>query len=295
MSIFLIFASMKQARSYIHEQLQGLYPPVEIQSLSYWALEAACHESRQSLLRNKDKQISAKQRETVERIVGELRRNRPIQYIVGETTFYGLPITVNEHVLIPRPETEEVVERVLQWAPKHERITVLDMGTGSGCIAIALAKHLPLARVDGLDSSSQALAVARENAKRNQVDISFFEQDILCMDRLNQPTKYDIIVSNPPYIVPSEQAAMSANVLDYEPHQALFVPENQPLLFYERIADWAQTGLKANGLLCFETSALFGQATAEMLRQKGFEQVTLSHDLSGKDRILTATRKPLPV
>jgi release factor glutamine methyltransferase len=172
----------------------------------------------------------------------------------------------------------------------------LDIGTGSGCIAIALAKNLPDAEVYACDISEQALDVARKNAELNNVHVNFFKQDIftsLDLGRANPtvhrvPCTFDLIVSNPPYIVPSEKAAMSANVLDYEPHQALFVPEDQPLLFYERIAELGLTHLNPDGQLFFETGSLFGKEVAAMLRQKGYREVELFQDLAGKDRIVGA-------
>ena len=287
---------MQTAQQYIKKQLQGLYSESEIRSFGYLILESIYQTDKQTLLRDKDKQLSAKEIIRVRKIVEELKKYRPIQYILGETEFFGLKFKVNEQVLIPRPETEELVEQVLESCRIHdEGCRILDIGTGSGCIAVALAKHLPDAQIQALDISQEALDIARQNARLNRVNVRFFQQDILsndpCMQHVTSSLPFHIIVSNPPYIVPSEKPAMSANVLEYEPHQALFVPEDQPLLFYERIADWALKHLEENGSLYFETGSLFGQAVAEMLRQKGFGAVELFRDLSGNDRIVRGMKK----
>ncbi|MDR0542818.1 MAG: peptide chain release factor N(5)-glutamine methyltransferase, partial [Dysgonamonadaceae bacterium] len=268
---------MQQSLQYMQEQLQGLYPDSEIRSISYRVLESVCRADRQTLLRGKDKQLSANDRTQIRKITEELKKYCPLQYILGETEFYGLPIRVNEAVLIPRPETEELVEWILNDARRRTQdagCKILDIGTGSGCIAIALARHLPEAEVYALDISEKALKVAGQNACLNKVNVRFFRHDILSSSRF-PISSFDIIVSNPPYITPSEKQAMAPNVLAHEPLQALFVPEDRPLLFYERIADFGQTSLNPGGRLFFETNALFGQAVAAMLRQKGYRNVEI--------------------
>ena len=285
---------MQQSLQYIREQLQGYYPDSEIRSLSYRIIESVCQVDKQTLLRSKDKQLSAKDLAQIRKITEELKKYRPLQYILGETEFYGLPFHVNGHVLIPRPETEELVEWILREVRNtvHDaKYKILDVGTGSGCIAIALAKHLPGAEVYALDISEKALAVAEENARLNKADIRFFQYDVLSpLAEQDVPFStapfFDIIVSNPPYVTPSEKQAMMPNVLVYEPYQALFTPENQPLLFYERIADFGQAFLQSGGRIFFETNALFGEAVAELLRQKGYEKVVVRQDMSGKDRMV---------
>jgi release factor glutamine methyltransferase len=279
---------MQQSLRFIKEQLQGLYSDPEIRSFSYLMLESVCRTGKQTLLRDKDKQLSANEAGKIRKIVEELKIFRPIQYILGETEFYGLKFKVNEQVLIPRPETEELVERVLRGCTHGTRCTILDIGTGSGCIAVALAKNLPEAKVYALDISEEALEIARQNAELNNVKVNFFQQDLFAPQLSIINYQLSIIVSNPPYIVPSEKQDMSSNVLDYEPHQALFVPEEQPLLFYERIADFGLTHLKDGGQLYFETGSRFGKAVAEMLREKGYQAVELFQDISGKDRIVEA-------
>ncbi|MDR0769564.1 MAG: peptide chain release factor N(5)-glutamine methyltransferase [Dysgonamonadaceae bacterium] len=270
---------------HIKNQLQDYYPESEIKSFYYLMMQAVCRLDKQAILLGKDAQISMSDKQRIEKIIEDLKKFRPIQYILGETEFCGLKFMVNEHVLIPRPETEELVEQTVKWYTGNgKQRRVLDIGTGSGCIAVALAKFLPEATVYALDISEKALEVAAANARNNGVDVQFFRHDIF----EDLQGWWDIIVSNPPYITSSEKEAMSKNVLDYEPRQALFVPQEKPLIFYERIADVALNCLKENGKLYFETSAVHGKATAEMLRKKRFKDVQLFQDISGKDRILVS-------
>jgi release factor glutamine methyltransferase len=281
---------MQQAIEYIKKQLQSLYSDGEIRSLSRRILETVCGADAQAFANNRNIQLSSSERVRIQSITEELKAHRPLQYVLGKTEFYGLPFLVNSDVLIPRPETEELVEWILQQPPKptkNEPCRIIDIGTGSGCIAVALAKQWPQAEVYALDISKKALAVAEQNARENQVNIRFFRQNILSPDALFDPAFFDLIVSNPPYIRPSEQQEMAPNVLHYEPHSALFVPENHPLLFYERIADWGQTHLKHNGQIFFETNAAFGQATANLLYRKKYRSIQLRKDISGKDRMIT--------
>ncbi|MDR1610615.1 MAG: peptide chain release factor N(5)-glutamine methyltransferase [Candidatus Symbiothrix sp.] len=281
---------MQAIFSFIKEQLQDYYTESEIKSFYYLMMESGCRLDKQSVLLGKDTQISPDEKRLIEKMVEDLKKFRPVQYILGETEFYGLKFKVNEHVLIPRPETEELVEQILSEFTVHRSpLTILDIGTGSGCIAVALAKFFPDTEVYALDISEKALEVAAENARSNRVNVQFVRHDIFEDLPGNLPEQWDIIVSNPPYITPAEKKMMSKNVLDYEPQQALFVPQEKPLLFYERIADIARNCLKENGKLYFETSAFHGKATAEMLKEKGFGDVQLFRDISGKDRILVAS------
>ena len=276
---------------FIKEQLGGFYSASEIQSLSLLISEFVYNRDRSSVLRCKDKQLSSNQYFRVREIIEELKKYRPIQYITGETEFYGLPFKVDENVLIPRPETEELVERIINEEKPKPGYKLLDIGTGSGCIAVVLAKRLPGAEVFASDISDKALAVARQNAEANQAEVHFFQHDILSDKPLPapfSPVSFDCIVSNPPYVTLKEKTAMEKNVVDYEPHQALLVPDENPLLFYERIADFAAAGLTENGSLYFETNSLYGQASAKALEDKGFRSVKLVKDISGHDRILIA-------
>jgi len=289
---------MKTIFRFISEQMQDFYPDDEIKSFSYLILKSVCSMDQSSVLRSKDKQISLNEYSRIQEIVEDLKKYRPIQYILGETEFYGMTFTVDESVLIPRPETEELVEWIIReeatrpatLQTKGGRYKLLDIGTGSGCIAVTLAKWMPEAEVYALDISDKALQVARQNAIRNQANaIHFFQHDILKDEPLAYPSlSLDCIVGNPPYITYGEKESMAKNVLDYEPHQALFVPDDHPLLFYERIADFARSRLKEDGSLYLETNSRYGQASAKALEKKHFHSVKLVKDISGNDRILMA-------
>ena len=219
--------------------------------------------------------------------IKELKKFKPLQYILGEADFYHLKFYVNEHVLIPRPETEELVHFIIH-DNKMNAPAILDIGTGSGCIPIALKKNIPSAVVSSIDVSEKALNVANRNAKKNDVEILFILRDILdplaILDQ--QLLKYDIIVSNPPYICNAEKNKMDKNVLDYEPHLALFVNDNDPLLFYNVICDFALKMLKTNGKLYFEINQSLASETKDLLESKGFKNVELIKDLSNNYRIL---------
>lgn len=301
---------MQTGLSFFKEQLRDYYTESEIKSFYCLIMESVYGLDKQSVLLGKDTQIFSEEKPVIEKTVEDLKKFRPIQYILGETEFYGLKFKVNEHVLIPRPETEELVEQVVRgegYRVQGSRFTVhpipftlhpspftlhpspftlLDIGTGSGCIAVALAKFLPEAEVYASDISEKALEVALGNALDNQTDVRFVRHDIFDAWPENLPEQFDVIVSNPPYVTPEEKVVMSKNVLDYEPHQALFVPQEKPLLFYERIADVARERLKANGRLYFETNAAYGKDAVEMLRGRGFEAARLLKDISGNERLV---------
>lgn len=284
---------MEKALEYINRQLQDYYPKPEIKAFSFRIMAAVCSLDRQDIFLRKDTIIPERERNEIEEIVLKLKEYKPIQYIFKETEFFGMPFYVDENVLIPRPETEELVEKIINSQSSSQKIKILDIGTGSGCIAIALAEGLPKSMVYGLDFSEKAILVAEKNVKlNNRTNVHLFIDDILSLSENSIVTslKWDVIVSNPPYIVPSEKAEMSANVLDYEPHSALFVPEDRPLLFYEKIADIGLSQLSHNGILFFETGSLYGKETIEMLKAKGYSKVELFQDLSGRDRMIRAER-----
>jgi release factor glutamine methyltransferase len=286
---------MQKTLAFIRSQLQELYPDPEIKSLSRLILEFVCQKDWHSLWLDKGTQLSPNDRCRIEAIVAELKIFRPIQYITGTTEFYGMLFRVDENVLIPRPETEELVEWLLVGMANGKReacqeFSILDIGSGSGCIAVSLAKQLPFASVYALDVSGKALNIAKQNASGNKVNVSFALHDIFDDLPGYLPEQWDIIVSNPPYVTPSEKPEMSKNVLNYEPHQALFVPQAKPLLFYERIGDVALKRLKKNGSLYLETSSIYGKETAEMLKDKGFRMVELRKDVAGRDRMIRAQR-----
>ncbi len=214
--------------------------------------------------------------------IARLKKYEPIQYILGETEFYGLTLKTDSRALIPRPETEELVDWILHEYPNAQ--TVLDICTGSGCIAIGLAAQLPATKVDAIDISCDAIDLAKENADLNNTQICFYQADILSTDNL--PQKYDIIVSNPPYITISEKTDMMPNVLDYEPDLALFVANENPIVFYKKIADLATTYLNENGMLFVEINRKFGNDIVSFLRDKGFHNIVLKKDISGNDRFI---------
>lgn len=223
----------------------------------------------------------------VARVVARLLDDEPVQYIFSDTRFYGLKLKVTPSTLIPRPETEEMVDMIVKQSGASSDLRVLDACTGSGCIALALSRHLPFSRVDAFDISEAALAVARENASSLRADVRFFNADALHLATESRAV-YDIIVSNPPYIAMSESAGMEPNVLRYEPRQALFVPDADPLCFYISIARYAMTALKPGGSLWFEINPLFAGELAGIVREQGWEDVSVLPDMQRKKRFLTA-------
>ncbi len=232
--------------------------------------------------------FTEKQQTMYNAYLAELKNQKPIQYVIGETEFYGLTLKVNSSVLIPRPETEELVHWVITECPLA--LSIIDFGTGSGCIPIALAKNLPYAKVSATDISKDALAVATQNAMNCKVEIDFVQHNILTDSSVllkNKP--FDVVVSNPPYIRESEKKQMMPNVLEYEPSLALFVPDSDPLLFYRRIALVSKELLKQNGQLFFEINEAFGLETMEMLTRLGYVNVQVKKDINGRDRMVKAT------
>lgn len=273
-------------------ELMSLYGSEEAKWLFSLAAEQVLNLSRNKLMMMKDQEISFINLQKLLSILNDLQIGKPIQHILEEAHFYGLVFKVNENVLIPRPETEELVEWIISDCNKRsavdsltssEKLSILDIGTGSGCIPITLKKHLPYAKVSSLDISPEAITVAKQNARQIGVEINFIEADILYFE---YEEKFDIIVSNPPYIRDLEKAEMHYNVLLHEPHLALFVTDENPLLFYKAIADFAKTNLKPNGQLYFEINEYLGKETIEMLTDKDFINIELKQDMQGKDRMI---------
>ena len=281
MQFFLYLCSVKQQIDYIISQLRGYYPDEELRELAYWVVEETTGITRTEILigRKDTKNIP-----NLEIILQKLRAHVPIQYIFGHTEWMGLNLHVTPATLIPRPETAELVAWVLQSASSKTHMRVLDIGTGSGCIAIALKHRAPQWHVMGIDISSEALEVARDNAQRNGVEVEWQQLDILDKNlETKDDWQWDIVVSNPPYICEKEKIDMESRVLDYEPHSALFVPDNDPLLFYRRIAS-----LKAP-MLFFEINEAYGREVCEMMREMGYMNVELKHDMYGKPRMVFGT------
>ena len=247
--------------------------------------------SRIWLLIHKELKLNDEQNIIASQYLERLKNHEPIQYILGETEFYGLKFKVNPSVLIPRPETEELVEWVKPPHPPKGGFlsgtpTLLDVGTGSGCIAVALKKKFPSANVSAMDISPEALALAKENAALNEVNIEFIQDDILHPAATDR--KWDVIVSNPPYIPASEQRYLHKNVTDFEPHLALFVQDNDPLIFYRKIAEFALSHLTAGGRLYVEIHQSLGRQCCQLLESMGFQSVELRKDLSGNDRMISS-------
>jgi release factor glutamine methyltransferase len=280
---------MTETIAYIKESLKDSYPPSEVSSIVRLIMERICHIPPYRFLSGDNTILPDSEKKRIREITEHLKQMEPIQYIIGIADFYSLEFEVNPAVLIPRPETEELVEHIIR-DNDNKAVNILDIGTGSGCIAVTLARHLKQARVSAADISPEALSTARRNAERNGTDITFIRTDILRSEEAEAdiPGQFDIIVSNPPYIKEEEKKDMERNVLDYEPHLALFVPDEDPLLFYRTIARFGKKKLNAGGRLYFEINAQCGAETAGMLCIEGYKQVELIKDLSGKDRILKA-------
>jgi release factor glutamine methyltransferase len=275
---------MQKAIQFIKCELQGLYPESEIRSFSQLIIEKLTRFSRTEIIVNKNTHFSEKQRYEIESFIQKLKKFFPIQYILGETEFYGLTFKVNESVLIPRPETEELVDWIKNENDQNAEIQFLDIGTGSGCIAVSLKHVFPDSGVYGFDISEEALKIASENALQNHLEVNFSKVDILNAPDFDK--KWDIIVSNPPYVLENERVAMHPNVLENEPHLALFVPDNDPLLFYRKIAQFALRQLKPDGKLYFEINRAYGKATVDLLTEMGFTDIELRKDISGNDRMV---------
>jgi len=281
--------TFQQIKSEYLNNLNQLYDAREISVFVEMIMENYFSLTRTDLLLRGDKEFDATQIEIVFNVLGRLKLSEPIQYIIEQAHFYGLIFKVNPHTLIPRQETEELIYLI---AKENKQLTpkILDIGTGSGCIAITLKKEIPLSEVFAVDFSLKALEMAALNAKSNNIDVHFSELDILSWHSKNDFPfeKLDIIVSNPPYIRLSEKALMHTNVLNYEPETALFVEDSKALIFYEAIAKFALCFLKAKGKLYFEINEAFGIETAELLSSLGFKNCSIHKDLNGKNRFVSA-------
>lgn len=277
-----------QIKKIFHQQLKEIYIENEIDSLFFIALEYVTSISKIEYILQKEEEISEEKLIELKFILEELTKNKPIQYITKNAYFYGLNFYVNEKVLIPRQETNELVDWVLMSVTHSKPIKILDIGTGSGCIAITLKKNLPLSEVFAIDISNEAIQVAQKNANDNEVEINFLQKNILEINDLK--SNFDIIISNPPYVRELEKLEMAPNVLDNEPHLALFVPDNNPLLFYEKITEIALKNLTEDGMLFFEINQYLSEETKKMIENKGFKNVTLRKDLQENYRMILAKK-----
>ncbi len=282
--------TIKTYQKQLIKHLQSLYDKGEAQTITQWLLEHITGWNRLQLIQQKETVLTPKQINWLEEACQRLDKNEPIQYIIGEAPFYDLSLKVNPSVLIPRPETEELVFWVKEsWENRQKGKSVLDIGTGSGCIAL-LTKHLlPQMLVHAVDISPTALEVAKENANKYQLELHFSQLDILEPSNWTKHDSYDVIISNPPYIPQKDQTIMEERVYLQEPSIALFVPDDDPLLFYRQIAQFAQQHLKPNGELFLEIHEQYGHHTSVLLEEYGFQKIILQKDLSGRDRMIKAS------
>ncbi|MEI6866748.1 peptide chain release factor N(5)-glutamine methyltransferase [Flavicella sp.] len=271
-------------KSLFQTELNSIYPKNEIDSFYHILTEFKLGISRVDKALNPGQEVNEDAIVYFKNAISLLYSEKPIQYITEETEFYGLTFKVNKNVLIPRPETEELVNWIIENSDPNKEISILDIGTGSGCIAISLAKNITKANVTAIDFSKPAINIALKNAKKNGVSIEFIKQDILKADSLTK--NFDIIVSNPPYVRELEKQEINNNVLSFEPHSALFVTDNNALVFYRKIADLSINHLKPNGKLFFEINQYLGKETLEMLTKKGFTLNKLKKDIFGNDRMI---------
>jgi len=288
---------LKQYKTHFFNTLKNIQDEQEIESFFFILTEYLHNLKRVDVALNPNFKLSDEEVNKWNAILAELLQEKPIQYITGEAWFYGLQFEVNENALIPRPETEELVEWIIESQKskvQSQKLEILDIGTGTGCIPISLKANLPQANVLAIDVSVKALTVAKKNAQSNKVEVNFIEANILEVEDLSQltssiihhPSSYNIIVSNPPYVRNLEKQEIKKNVLDFEPHLALFVEDTDALLFYRKIAQLALKNLSPNGLLFFEINQYLGKETVELLKNLGFKNIELKKDMYGNDRMI---------
>lgn len=287
--------TIKDYRTHFIQELATVYDEAEAESFFYLILEAKQQLHRIDLALRPDLTLSESEIGIWDTLLNDLKKEIPIQYLLGKTSFYGSDFQVNEHVLIPRPETEELVAWLLEETEKKNilkqktSIKILDIGTGSGCIAISVKKHLPQAKITAIDVCEKAIEVATNNAKINQVAITFVQKNILETNDLQE--QYDVIISNPPYVRHLEKSEIKKNVLDYEPHVALFVADTDALVFYKKIAQLALKNLTPNGKLFFEINQYLGKEMIELLQKSGFQNIELRKDMYENDRMIMGSLK----
>ncbi len=281
--------TFKEQRLAFAKILSTQYPQEEISSFFYLLTDHYFGWSKFETHQKDNDIIPSENQQHFSEAIKRLKTHEPIQYIIGETEFYGLPFYVTKDTLIPRPETEELVEWILvDQKQSNDKSVVLDIGTGSGCIAISLAKELKNADVSAVDISEGAVDTAQKNAVLNNVEVTFNKRDILTTEILQN--SYDVIVSNPPYVRNLEKKMMQSNVLDFEPETALFVEDNDPLIFYKKIATLALQYLNDGGLLYFEINEYLGLEMKQLLEEIGFKNIIIKKDIYGKDRMMRSQR-----
>ncbi len=275
-------------RKFYKQKLLNLYSENEADSLLFMLFFEFTYLRKSDVILNPDQTISESELLKIHFAVKDLLNNKPIQYILGKTEFYGLTFKVNTDVLIPRPETEELVERIIKENNTDNNLRILDIGTGSGCIAISLKKYLPAAEITAIDISAGALNIATKNAIENDVEITFRQIDFLDFFARDKLPDFDIIVSNPPYVRILEKEQIKKNVLDFEPDMALFVENDNPFIFYNAIAAFAKNHLQAKGKVYCEINQYLGEETADVFQKAGFKEIVLAEDINGNERILVA-------
>jgi release factor glutamine methyltransferase len=288
--IFSSLTNIGELSSGFKRELKEQYSLPELQNFLYLIFQNLMELSKTDIHINPGKEIPDHIMFKINEIINELKEYKPIQYILGETEFYGCDIKINENTLIPRPETEELVRWILDETDGN-RCKIFDIGTGSGCIAVALAKNNISAKVFASDNSEEALKVARENAGINNTDIIFFHFNINYPETSDILGLYDIIVSNPPYVTESEKRQMKKNVLKYEPHDALFVPDSDPLIFFRAILKFAESKLQPGGNIFFEINERFGKQMIRLLEKFNYHHIILRKDINNKDRMIKGTKK----
>lgn len=289
--------TFKEARKEISKQLSSVYDTDELMNIADLVLEHVTEQTRTEQVKNKKAYLTCTQLENLDAIIEKLKKNEPVQYVLGEAWFAGVKFKVNTNVLIPRPETEELVEWVVKeiWSQEPacpvgrsgvRSNSILDIGTGSGCIAITLKKKLPESKVKAIDVCSETLFSASENAIELNADVEFALMDFLDEEKWNELGMFDIIISNPPYVKQSENATMHKRVTGFEPHQALFVSDNDALLFYKKLTDFSKTHLKSGGSLFVEINESLGKEVVNLFQAAGLKNVELRKDMQGKDRMV---------
>jgi release factor glutamine methyltransferase len=288
--LFLIMlqnhATLGDIRKYLQKEVSQTYSGGEINALVHMIMEYCGYPTPGAIL-NPQHQPGTHTVAQINEIVADIHTHRPIQYILGETRFLDMTIHIDENALIPRPETEELVYRIIH-STEHPPLQILDLCTGSGCIALALKKEFPKALVSGLDNSIRALELARRNSEMNQLEVNWIRADILSPETTFPPVKYDLVVCNPPYVLMSEKAQMDRNVLDFEPHGALFVEDDDPLVFYSAVARLSPEILSENGTIWLEINERFGREVSILLEDSGFNLTTIYKDIHEKERFIQA-------
>ncbi len=282
--------NIQQARQQLLLQLQPIYSGREAENIADWVIEHITTFSKTQCIIHKEAELNISQQHQLQLYTSKLMEHMPIQYVLGEVWFYGYPFYVNKHVLIPRPETEELVDWIIKTVQNttHKPVSIMDIGTGSGCIAISLKGSIPAATVTAVDISDDALAVAQKNASKQKVNIDFLKADFLDSSIWQQLPTPQILVSNPPYIPYKEKEGMKENVKEYEPNDALFVPNSNPLIFYEAIANFALQHMHPDSLLFVEVHENYGKDICILWKKMGFG-VVLKKDMQGKDRMIKAS------